>query len=122
MTWTEIRRADGRTEWECEHSVGHGPHIHGCDGCCHRGDYPGPRIDPEPRDPTLTDLLDDIGNMVDAREDALAEASAADRALARNVEGARVLGATWPQIAARLGLASGQAAQTWWRRHRPDSE
>jgi hypothetical protein len=39
--WTEYPREDGRNEWKCEHGVGHGNHIHGCDGCCSRGDFPG---------------------------------------------------------------------------------
>lgn len=30
-----------RGEWSCPHGVGHGNHIHGCDGCCGRDDYPG---------------------------------------------------------------------------------
>ncbi len=41
-----IRRADGRIEWICEHNVGHTVYVpkeqadkeaywyHGCDGCC----------------------------------------------------------------------------------------
>lgn len=29
-----------RGEYNCEHGVGHGNHIHGCDGCCSREDYP----------------------------------------------------------------------------------
>lgn len=29
-----------RGEFTCEHGVGHGPHIHGCDGCCNLDDYP----------------------------------------------------------------------------------
>jgi hypothetical protein len=28
-------------EWTCSHGIGHGNHIHGCDGCCERTDYPG---------------------------------------------------------------------------------
>jgi hypothetical protein len=40
MIWTTIRRADGRIEHVCEHGVGHGDHVHGCDGCCQRKDYP----------------------------------------------------------------------------------
>jgi Phosphoribosyl-ATP pyrophosphohydrolase len=27
-------------ERACEHGVGHGDHVHGCDGCCSRPDYP----------------------------------------------------------------------------------
>lgn len=40
-SWTPSPRAGGRMEWKCEHGVGHGSHIHGCDGCCSRDDYPG---------------------------------------------------------------------------------
>lgn len=40
MKWEKIKRADGRIEYVCEHGVGHGEHIHGCDGCCSREDYP----------------------------------------------------------------------------------
>ncbi len=29
-----------RGEYQCLHGVGHGNHIHGCDGCCSRPDYP----------------------------------------------------------------------------------
>ncbi len=29
-----------RGEWTCPHGRGHGNHIHGCDGCCGRDDYP----------------------------------------------------------------------------------
>jgi len=28
-------------EYTCPHGVGHGNHIHGCDGCCSREDFPG---------------------------------------------------------------------------------
>lgn len=41
MDWYRTRRADGRIEWICAHGVGHGSHIHGCDSCCSRKDYPG---------------------------------------------------------------------------------
>jgi hypothetical protein len=34
-----------RGEWSCPHGVGHGNHIHGCDGCCQRADFPGRRQD-----------------------------------------------------------------------------
>jgi len=27
-------------EYTCPHGVGHGNHIHGCDGCCSRPDFP----------------------------------------------------------------------------------
>jgi hypothetical protein len=27
-------------EYSCPHGIGHGNHIHGCDGCCSRDDYP----------------------------------------------------------------------------------
>lgn len=37
MKWTP---SGHRGEFDCEHSIGHGPHIHGCDGCCSRDDYP----------------------------------------------------------------------------------
>lgn len=44
-------RADGRTEFLCEHGVGHSPcwsrdRVHGCEGCCEREDFPGrwPRV------------------------------------------------------------------------------
>ena len=40
MKWQKIKRADGRIEYVCEHGVGHGNHIHGCDGCCRRSDFP----------------------------------------------------------------------------------
>ncbi len=39
--WKPCKRADGRMEWLCEHGVGHGNHVHECDGCCEREDYPG---------------------------------------------------------------------------------
>lgn len=39
--WRDAPRANGRMEWLCPHSRGHGNHIHGCDGCCERDDYPG---------------------------------------------------------------------------------
>lgn len=29
-----------RGEYTCPHGVGHGNHIHGCDGCCARADFP----------------------------------------------------------------------------------
>jgi hypothetical protein len=29
-----------RGEYQCPHGVGHGDHIHGCDGCCQRDDFP----------------------------------------------------------------------------------
>lgn len=29
-----------RGEYNCPHGVGHGNHIHGCDGCCQRDDFP----------------------------------------------------------------------------------
>ena len=35
--WTRSRY---RGEYVCEHGIGHGNHIHGCDGCCQRADYP----------------------------------------------------------------------------------
>jgi len=43
--WTPSPREDGRMEWICEHGVGHGEHIHGCDvhdgkACCQRDSYP----------------------------------------------------------------------------------
>jgi len=44
MKWTPFPRADGRMEWICEHGVGHGNHVHGCDGCCGRDDYPGTKV------------------------------------------------------------------------------
>ena len=31
----------GRNEIECPHGVGHGQHIHGCDGCCGDESYEG---------------------------------------------------------------------------------
>ena len=40
MEWKRVIRSDGRIEWLCEHGVGHGNHIHGCDGCCSREDFP----------------------------------------------------------------------------------
>ena len=55
--WTRLRRASGLVEWVCQHGVGHPDndsvdrmekrapngcwHIHGCDGCCRREDFPG---------------------------------------------------------------------------------
>lgn len=30
----EIIGDDGDLEWLCPHGVGHGPHVHTCDGCC----------------------------------------------------------------------------------------
>ena len=41
MTWHKDIRQDGRVEWICQHGVGHGNHVHGCEGCCTRKDYPG---------------------------------------------------------------------------------
>ena len=41
MKWKESKRANGRMEWLCEHGVGHGNHIHGCDGCCSDPSFPG---------------------------------------------------------------------------------
>lgn len=41
LFWQPAPRADGRMEWTCPHGIGHGSHIHGCDGCCMRKDYPG---------------------------------------------------------------------------------
>jgi len=29
-----------RGEYQCPHGVGHGRHIHSCDGCCKRWDFP----------------------------------------------------------------------------------
>lgn len=29
-----------RGEYQCPHGVGHGRHVHGCDGCCKRDDFP----------------------------------------------------------------------------------
>jgi hypothetical protein len=29
-----------RGEYQCPHGVGHADHIHGCDGCCGRSDFP----------------------------------------------------------------------------------
>ena len=29
----------GRGELLCRHHVGHGPHVHGCDGCCSTKEY-----------------------------------------------------------------------------------
>jgi hypothetical protein len=43
FSWTPSPRYDGRMEWLCEHGVGHGQHIHGCDGCCSNEYYPGGR-------------------------------------------------------------------------------
>ena len=40
MEWDYTPRADGREEWTCDHGVGHGDHVHGCDGCCSRADFP----------------------------------------------------------------------------------
>jgi hypothetical protein len=40
MKWHKNVREDGRIEYQCEHGVGHGNHVHGCDGCCRRKDYP----------------------------------------------------------------------------------
>ena len=45
MDWKPCPRADGRMEYLCEHGIGHGGHIHGCDGCCSRKDYPGKKKD-----------------------------------------------------------------------------
>ena len=38
--WQKVIRMDGRIEYICSHGVGHGDHIHGCDGCCSKKDYP----------------------------------------------------------------------------------
>ena len=38
--WQKVIRQDGRIEYICSHGVGHGDHIHGCDGCCSKKDYP----------------------------------------------------------------------------------
>lgn len=40
MIWIKIRRDGGRIEYVCEHDVGHGLHVHGCDSCCKRVDFP----------------------------------------------------------------------------------
>ena len=40
MQWIKFPRMDGRLEYICEHEVGHGNHVHGCDGCCSRDDFP----------------------------------------------------------------------------------
>ena len=29
-----------RNEYQCPHGIGHGNHVHGCDGCCQREDFP----------------------------------------------------------------------------------
>ena len=29
-----------RGQYTCIHGVGHGNHVHGCDGCCARDDFP----------------------------------------------------------------------------------
>ncbi len=29
-----------RGEYRCPHGIGHGNHVHGCDGCCSRDDFP----------------------------------------------------------------------------------
>lgn len=29
-----------RGEYTCPHGIGHGNHVHGCDGCCQRNDFP----------------------------------------------------------------------------------
>ncbi len=34
-TWSGYRE-----EYTCPHGVGHGDHVHGCDGCCTRDDFP----------------------------------------------------------------------------------
>lgn len=53
MKWEKNVRSSGLIEWVCEHGVGHPDiasvkemgndcwGIHGCDGCCHRDDFPG---------------------------------------------------------------------------------
>lgn len=41
--WWPTPGPDARGEWICPHRVGHGEHIHSCDGCCSRDDYPGKR-------------------------------------------------------------------------------
>jgi hypothetical protein len=33
--WPQIRFA----ELQCPHHVGHGKHIHGCDGCCNEPEF-----------------------------------------------------------------------------------
>jgi hypothetical protein len=40
-----------RGEYSCPHEVGHGNHVHGCDGCCQREDFP---LRPENRGKTGT--------------------------------------------------------------------
>jgi hypothetical protein len=35
---------DYRGEYTCPHRVGHGNHVHGCDGCCRRDDFPIPKV------------------------------------------------------------------------------
>jgi hypothetical protein len=39
-SWTGGLGVGYRDEFNCAHGTGHGPHIHGCDGCCRRPDYP----------------------------------------------------------------------------------
>jgi hypothetical protein len=45
--WIESPGLYGRMEWNCPHGIGHGNHIHGCDGCCQREDYPGLKEKPD---------------------------------------------------------------------------
>lgn len=33
--WTFYSKS--RKEYYCEHGIGHGEHVHGCDGCCSDG-------------------------------------------------------------------------------------
>lgn len=42
--WKLQRRADGRLEAVCRHSVGHSLGIHGCDLCCQGPDFPADRL------------------------------------------------------------------------------
>jgi hypothetical protein len=42
--WKLQRRANGRLEAVCQHGVGHGLGIHGCDLCCQSPDFPANRL------------------------------------------------------------------------------
>jgi hypothetical protein len=34
--FSDIDKGNRKTEWNCEHGVGHDYGVHGCDGCCHK--------------------------------------------------------------------------------------
>jgi hypothetical protein len=54
-----------RGEYQCPHGVGHGNHIHGCDGCCERPDYP---LRGKLKDVPFFERLDKIDKIIEEGE------------------------------------------------------